>query len=169
MNNQIVEAYLNESNKLDGSNYTNWKFKLQTLLEEQNSYGIATGDKVKPATATGGSNTTIQDWEKREMKEKVLLKLSVKVCIILRIQECKTVNDIWMILKEMYEIKNTSRTFYLRKKILSIKMEENEYVSSFISRIKEVKDKLTDIGENVSNGDLVTITMNNMTDDYRCL
>ena len=33
MNNQIVEAYLNESNKLDGSNYTNWKFKLQNLLE----------------------------------------------------------------------------------------------------------------------------------------
>jgi len=61
MNNQIAEAYLNESNKLDGSNYTNWKFKLETLLEGQNSYGIATGDEVRPTTTTGGSNTTIQD------------------------------------------------------------------------------------------------------------
>eukprot|EP00253_Pinus_taeda_P014112 PITA_14112 len=46
-------------------------------------------------------------------------------------------------------------------------MEENESVSTFISQIKEVKDKLTDIGENVLNGDLVTITMNGMTNDYQ--
>ena len=94
MNDQVAEAYCNERNKLDGSNYTNWKLKLQTLLEGQNVYGIATGDKVKPTTATSGSNTTIQDWEKREMKAKVLLKLSVKDCIIPHIWECKTMNDI---------------------------------------------------------------------------
>jgi len=45
-------------------------------------------------------------------------------------------------------------------------MEENDYVSSFISRIKEVKDKLADIGQTVANDDLVTITMNDMMDDY---
>lgn len=50
------------------------------------------------------SNTTIQDCEKREMKAKVLLKLLVKDCIIPHIRECKTTNDIYMILKEMYEI-----------------------------------------------------------------
>lgn len=46
-------------------------------------------------------------------------------------------------------------------------MEENESVSSFLSRIKEVKDKLSDIGQTVANDDLVTITMNGMTDDYQ--
>lgn len=61
MNNQIVEAYLNESNKLDGSNYTNWKFKLQTLFEGHNSYGISTRDEVKPTIATGGMNAIIQN------------------------------------------------------------------------------------------------------------
>jgi len=131
MNNQIAEAYLNESNMLDGSNYTNWKFKLQTLLEGQNAYGIATGDEVKLTTATGGLNTTILDWEKRE-KANALLMLSIKDCIIPHIRDCKTTNDIWTILKEMYEIKNTSRTLYLRKKILSIKMEEKDSICFFI-------------------------------------
>jgi hypothetical protein len=37
----------------------------------------------------------------------------------------------------------------------------------FISRIKELKNKLGDIGETVSNTDLVMITMNGMTDDYQ--
>lgn len=60
------------------------------------------------------------------MKEKVLVKLLVKDCIIPHIQDCKTMNEIWVILKEMYEIMNTSRTLYLRKKIISINMEDNE-------------------------------------------
>eukprot|EP00253_Pinus_taeda_P025147 PITA_25147 len=101
------------------------------------------------------------------MKAKVLLKLSIKDCIIPQIWDFKTANDIWTILKEMYEIKKTSRTLYLRKKILSIKMEENEFVYSFIFQIKEVKYKLTNIGQTMENDDLVTITMNGMTDDYQ--
>ena len=115
--------YLNESSKLDGSNYTNWKFKLQTLLEGQNSYSIVIGDEVKMTIVNGGMNATIQEWEKRKMKAKVLLKLSVKDCIIPHIRDCKTANGIWTVLKDMYEIKNTSRTLFLRKNILSIKME----------------------------------------------
>jgi hypothetical protein len=46
-------------------------------------------------------------------------------------------------------------------------MEENESVSTFVSRIKELKDKLGDIGESVSSTDLVTITLNGMSEDYQ--
>jgi hypothetical protein len=45
-------------------------------------------------------------------------------------------------------------------------MDGNESVSSFLGRIKEVKDKLVNIGETVSNTDLVTITLNGMLEDY---
>lgn len=166
MNSQMAD-YLNESSKLDGSNYINWKFKLQTLLEGYNTYSIVIGDEGKSTVANGGTNATAQEWKKRELEAKVLLKLSVKECIIPHIQDCKTANEIWTTPKDMYEIKNTSRTLFLKKKILSIKMEENESVSSFLSQIKEVKDKLSDIGQTVANDDLVTITMNGMTDDYQ--
>ena len=49
MNNQIIVAYLNESNKRDGSNYSNWKFKMQTVLEVQNAWTIENGDESKLA------------------------------------------------------------------------------------------------------------------------
>jgi hypothetical protein len=45
-------------------------------------------------------------------------------------------------------------------------MDGNESVSSFLGRIKEVKDKLVNIGETISNTDLVTITLNGMLEDY---
>jgi hypothetical protein len=37
MANPLVETYLNEANKIDGSNFINWKFKMQTLME---GYGV---------------------------------------------------------------------------------------------------------------------------------
>lgn len=49
MNNNIFEACMNEHNKLDGSNYANWKFKMQTLLEAQSAWQIVNGDEPKPA------------------------------------------------------------------------------------------------------------------------
>ena len=70
-------------------------------------------------------------------------------------------------MKDLYEIRNTNRLLFLKKKILSIKMEENETIASFISLNKDLKNKLADISEIVANADLVTITMNGMSDDYQ--
>jgi hypothetical protein len=55
----------------------------------------------------------------------------------------------------------------LKSKLISIKMEENESISDFISRIKDIKDKLGNIGEKVSSTDLVTITLNGMLEEYQ--
>jgi len=63
--------------------------------------------------------------------------------------------------------KKTNHVLFLKSKILSIRMEENEYVVAFISWIKELRDNLRDIGEQVSNIDLVTITLNDMTKVYQ--
>ena len=46
-------------------------------------------------------------------------------------------------------------------------MEENEIVTAFITRIKDLKNKLENIGHTVDDIDLVTITMNGVTDDYQ--
>ena len=46
-------------------------------------------------------------------------------------------------------------------------MEENETIASFVARIKDLKTKLSDIGHTMDNRVLVTITMNDVTDDYQ--
>ena len=45
-------------------------------------------------------------------------------------------------------------------------MEENESIDDFISRIKDVKDKLGNIGETISSIDLVNITLNGMLEEH---
>jgi hypothetical protein len=164
MTNIMADSYINESNKLDGKNYVNWKFKLQTLMEGYNVWSIACGDEAKPVAPAA----SVQDWERRETKMKVLLRMSVKDNIIPHIRECKTSHETWETLKGLYETTNTNRVLFLKSKLLSIKMGENENISNFLSRIKDLKDKLGDIGEKISSTDLVTVTLNGMLDEIKC-
>jgi hypothetical protein len=173
MANPLAETYLNEANKLDGSNFINWKFKMQMLMEGYGVWNIANGTELKPVAAAGATAVVggataaqIQDWEKRENKAKVLLRMSVKDSIIPHIRDATTSVATWTALKALYETSNTNHILFLKTKLLGIKMDGNESVSSFLGRIKEVKDKLVNIGETVSNTDLVTITLNGMLEDY---
>jgi hypothetical protein len=53
MENPLAETYLNEANKLDGSNFINWKFKMQTLMKGYGVWNIANGTELKPNAAAG--------------------------------------------------------------------------------------------------------------------
>jgi hypothetical protein len=167
MANPVRETNLNEANKLDGSNFINWKFKMQTLMEAYGVWNIVKGTELKPDTAAGATTAQIQDWKKREKKTKVLLCMSVKDSIIPHIREATTSVATWKTPKELYETSNTNQILFLKTKLLGIKMDGNESVSSFLGRIKEVKDKLVNIRETISNTDLVTITLNGMLEDYQ--
>jgi len=122
---------------------------------------IVSRQETKPKAP---SNT--QYWDRREGKEKVLLRMSMNENIIMYIRDCKTSKKTWDTLRGLYETTNKNRVLFLKSKVLSIKMEENENVNNFISRIKKLKDKLSDIGENISNMDLVTVTSNDMLEGY---
>jgi hypothetical protein len=93
--------------------------------------------------------------------------MSVKDNIIPHIRDCSTSKETWTTLKDLYESKNTNWILSLKSKLLYVKMEVNESVSDFISRIKDTRDKLGNIGEKVSNIDLVTITLNGMLEEYQ--
>jgi hypothetical protein len=135
-------------------------------MEGYGVWNIAKGTELKPDAVAGATATKIQDWEKREKKAKVLLRMSVKDNIIPHIREATTSTATWTSLKAFYETSNTNHILFLKTKLLGIKMDGNESVSSFLGRIKEVKDKIVNIGETISNIDLVTITLNGMLEDY---
>ena len=162
MANPLADSYLNESSRLDGENYVNWKFKIITVLEAYNLWLIVKGDETKPQPPT---NT--KDWKKHEMKARVLLRMSVKDNIIPHIRDCETSKATWDTLKGLYETTNANHILFLKTKLLSIKMDTNESISNFVSRIKDLSDKLGDIGEKVSSTDLVTVTLKGLVPDYK--
>ena len=94
------------------------------------------------------------------------MKMSVKDNVIPHIRDYKSAADIWTTIKNLYQTQNSNRVLSLKGKLFALKMEENESAPRFITRVKELKDKLGDIGEKVSDSDLVMITLNGITDEY---
>jgi hypothetical protein len=64
--------------------------------------------------------------------------------------------ETWEVFQGLYDMINTNWMLFFKRKLLLIKMEENENIS-----------KLNDIGEKLSNIDLVAITLNGMLDEYQ--
>ena len=93
--------------------------------------------------------------------------MSIKENIILHVKECKRSHETWETLKGLYETTNTNHVLFLKSKLLSIKMEENENIINFLSRIKDLKYEPGDTGENIASTDLVTVTLNGMLDEYQ--
>ena len=55
---------------------------------------------------------------------------------------------------------------FLKTKLLSIKMAANENITSYVSRIKDLCDQLSAIGDTVSKTGMVTITLKGLIRDY---
>lgn len=135
---------------------------MQTLLESVNAWSIILGNEQR-----SGNTTQEHDWDKRETKAKGIINMSVKDNIIPHIRDCKLATDIWSTINNLYETQNTNRVLALKGKWFTLKMDENESVCGFMERVKDLKDKLGSIREKVSNSDLVTLTLNRMTDAYQ--
>jgi hypothetical protein len=130
------------------------------IFEAWNVWAIVNGDETKP---TGVAGTY---WEKRETKAKVLLWMLVKDSIIPHIRDCKTSKETSEILKGLYETTNSNRIIFLKTKLLSIKMEENENITTYVSRVKDLSAQLSAIVENFSKSDMATITLKGLIRHY---
>jgi len=64
-------------------------------------------------------------------------------------------------------MRNPNKILFLKSKLLLVKIEHNESISSYLFRVKELNDKLGYIGEKVSSNDMVIVTLNGMLLEYQ--
>ena len=103
---------------------------MQTLMEGYET--ITKGDEARPDAPAGATVTKILDWDRRENKANVLLRMSVKDSIILHIRDVRTSSETWKSLKDLYQTNNMNHILFLKSKLISIKMDINEFVSAFL-------------------------------------
>ena len=96
--------------------------------------------------------------EKRETKAKVLLQMLIKDNIILHSRDYKTSIETLTVLNNLYEMENSNRILFLKSELPLVKMQHNENICSYLSTVKELRDKIGNVGKNESSNDLVTIT-----------
>ena len=73
--------------------------------------------------------------------------------------EKRIAKDIWDTLNQLFEAKNENRKMALRDKLHNIKMTKDDNVTSYLTRVAQVKDELAAVGEVVTDSELVRISL----------
>ena len=84
------------SEKLDGSNYANWKCEMGLILQMKNLWEVVT--EAKPI-----DENELNKWNKKDMNACATLLWQISPRIRPHVQSLKTTKEIWQTLQTMYE------------------------------------------------------------------
>lgn len=118
--------------KLNGRNYQTWKFQVKSILANRKLDKI-----VYVKTENQDEVFTEKDNEAQE-----ILAATLEPQVIAKVINCNTANDIWSRLQSVYEIHGEGNVETLVNRFYTLKMGENEDVSSYIGKIEELAAEL---------------------------
>ena len=84
----------------------------------------------------------------------------VKDHIFSHISELDTTKKMRDAILNLYQKATTNRKMILREKLKNTRMNQGENITSYLSRLRLVKDKLAAIGDSPSDDELVRIALN---------
>lgn len=139
--------------KLNNSNYSNWKFRIELLLLKENLWKKVIVGRRPAVIPTSNANPTpknekdLSDWDEADDQARGIIGLSVDDDQLLHIRNKKTAKEVWTALKEYHEKNTLTNKVHLMRTICSLKLENGGNVIDHINRMQESFIKLRDIGE----------------------
>jgi hypothetical protein len=157
-------SHMHMEDRLVGtSNWSPWKARIVFVLEDLELWDIV---EAPMAVLTVTSPLLLADFKRRNNKAKRILCDSVKDHTIPHLTGKTYAYEMWISLCSLYENSNENWKLVLHDRLRSIRMLEDESVTSFHGRYTQIKDELGVVGEVVNSNSLVRIAMNSFTKDW---
>jgi hypothetical protein len=146
--------------KLDGSNFHAWKFKMRMVLEDKDLWDIVDGSEERPAGDAG------KLWDKRARKALATIALSLKDSELVHVRQCKDPKEAWMKLSEVYETKGLANRLFLRRKFFTAQFLDGDSMQSHINKVNTMAEQLEAIGAPVSSDDIAMTLLCSLPESY---
>ena len=122
--------------RLEGaSNFNTWKARVMNVLEEYDLDASVTSVVEEPST-----NVRRVAFKRNQAKAKRVIFDSVKDHLMSMITPLKTPKECFDTLVKLYEAKAPSHKRTLKNKLHSLKMEKDDTVASFFTKISQIRD-----------------------------
>lgn len=147
---------------MDGaSNSGVWKAIICLLLEENGIKEYVTTIVTVPTDATH-----LATYKKDDSKARRIILDGVKDHIVPHIAELDTTKKMWDAILNLYQNATTNWKLILREKMRNARMNKGEDVTSYLTRLKLIKDELVAIGDKPSDDELVWIALNGFSKQW---
>lgn len=136
---------------LDSSNYHTWKFRMELLLQEKGLERFIKEDYNLRVTSDNRN-----DLAKKDGQCKWLIVRNIKDDQIEIVRNKRTAYKIWSVLKELYEKKGIQAQVMLERKLMNLKLQEEDRLDEFIVKFEDLVNQLKKCGAEIPERNLVT-------------
>ena len=138
-------------------NLRDWKYRISLVLEENelNSYitkevPVLEGDEAKALH------------KKKLVMDKRIIVYSIKDDIIPHVSSLKTPKAMFHALTKLFEGKNINQKMTLRNQLKNVKIQNDETIQHYFTRVSQIKEQLEAVDEEVENAEIVMTTLNDL-------
>ena len=99
---------------LDGTNYDNWKFRIEMLLTARKLFGYASGET---RLAAGADDAQKAAFKEKDDEARAIISIHGSDNQLIHVRNCKSAAEAWEALKNQYQRKSLVRRIDLRDKM----------------------------------------------------
>jgi len=126
--------------KLDEKNYESWNIQIRSVLVHSGLWSVTSGELKQESVPKA------VDWQGLGQKALATLILSVKTSQLAYIKHCVHSFETLIKLRDVHQPKGPVRKVALYKKLLGLRMEDGQSISSHINDFIGILDQLAAIG-----------------------
>ena len=152
--------------KLDGPNWTTWKFQMKHLLLAKGLWGVVDGTEVLADDAAEGVRT---EFQKKSQKAFSTLVLAITASQLYLVTSCEQARDAWVALRNHFERDTLANKLFLKKQYFRTEMKEGTSAEKHLKYMKELTDRLAAIGAPIDEEDQVVTLLGSLPKSYSTL
>lgn len=146
--------------KLNGENYSLWKYKLELILKREKLWKYIIEAVPKEPS---------DDWNKCNDEATAIIGLSVEDSQLFLIKKAKSAREAWEILKSHHEKDTLGSSVRLMRKICGLRFSNEGDITKHIMEMKLLFEKLEALGEQFSEKWLVAMLLSSLPSSFDTL
>ena len=150
--------------RLDGTNFCHWKFNMELVLEGRGQWEYANGRKPRP-----DSPADCAVWDAADKQVKALIGLSLCKSQQHLVRGKETSAEMWSAIISHYEKNSRQNKLYLRRKLTSIRYQDEDDMSKHIEKLRDVISEMEAVGIEMTDEEISTVLLESLPPSYNSL
>ncbi|CAB4283298.1 unnamed protein product [Prunus armeniaca] len=171
----LVPMVSNVHVKLDDTNYLQWHFQMNLLLECHGILGFVIGSHPCPPQFVVGSNfeeiEAYKVWQLHDKALMLLISTTLSAFAISCVIGSTNAREMWLTLKERFAIITKTSIFLLKTCLYNMK-KGSDSIAQYLNHIKDARDQLSCVSVHFADEDIIILALNGLPTEYntfRCV
>lgn len=107
----------------------------------------------------------LSEYKEKDLKAQKILNESIKDSLISYVAKLETSKEIYDKLEELFSRSTIEKILTLRSKLHKLKVSKDKGISSCLSKASQIKEQLKDLGDKVSDNEILSVILNALTNE----